>query len=206
MMEIQVHGMISNTEDFELKLRAAGSHGAMTFKVEEVVMSVPSVPGTVQGRVRIVPNADAEESSLMIHEVEVQVDKEDVVRVVSQDRVELKGNTKQVLRLLGFKEERQIGRIGTRVMLPNEWQVEYFSLFEPSSSRSNGKQSSSRKRAAYVLEKGPTGLLVTIKKQFKSDEKDSNSSYVGDAWRVIRRLSPEFQPLTCNKIISDNPE
>jgi len=118
------------------------------------------------------------------------VDKEGMVRVAATDRVTLEGDAKEVLKSLGFREEFQIGRNGTRISLPGGWTVEYFGLFDPPKN----DRKDSRKRYAFALEKGNTGWLVTLKKQFQSEKE--MQSLVTDAWRIIRRLMPEFQPVT----------
>jgi hypothetical protein len=217
-MEIQVYGMTNNLDEFELRLRAAGGNFGPTqsllnqFKVEEWIFSGPS---TVQSQIRLFQMMDEPENWMLTHEVEVMVDKDDAVRVVSLDRIQLQGNANGVIKSLGFKEEFRIGRSGIRVTLPGDWIVEYFHLYEPKVDKTNQSQleatdnSSNKKRKLYVLDKPaspPTttanGWLVSIKKQYQTEKE--TQPLIGEAWKIIRRLMPALQVASCAALSKSN--
>jgi hypothetical protein len=198
-MEIQTFGMISSVDEFELQLRAAGGSKPVEFKSEEIVYAAPSTTA-VRSQVRLMEDAEPSfldpkpDSWVMMHEVQVLIDKDDVCRICSIDRVKLQGNAQAVLTSLGFKEEFRIGRYGKRVALPNGWQVEYFSLYEPKVS----ENATDMQRNIFVLEKGngsSQGLLVVIRKQFTGEEQVQLN--IAEAWKVIRRLIPVLQVAAC---------
>lgn len=219
-MELQMFGMINNLEEFELRLRAAGGNVNSNdrqnkFKQEEYILSEPS---TVQSQIRLVREEgneillEHEENWALIHEVEVLVDKDDAVRVCSIDRIKLEGNANAVLTSLGFTEEFQIGRYGDRVILPGNWIVEYFHLYEPTIKTANQIETSEgaenkKRRRLYALEnKGSqtssNGWLVSIKKQYQNEKE--TQPLIGEGWKLIRRLMPALQIASCASLFKSN--
>lgn len=200
--EVQVYGMSGAADEFELKLRAAGASEPVRFTVEESVWTVPAQhAGAVQDEVRLVPRlppnwsipeletiSRGEDHWVLVHEAEVPVEKEEIVRVVQADRISMNGKAPDVLKQLGFVEKFQIGRSGTRVKLPGGWMVEYFSIYDPQASATS---SNKRRRMSFVLDKARTGWVVAMSKAYDS-ERDTPAN-IADAWRLVRRMMPDLQ-------------
>jgi hypothetical protein len=189
-MEVQIFGTCANQSELELKLRAAGATTAfIPFRTEEeITMRVPSTTGAIQAQVRLI-TLDTEDGSFeLIHEADMTADKENVIRVVSVDRVTLRGKAKEALSLWGFKEELRVIREGFSVQLPGGWSIEYFTLSTP--------KTASSKRARVVLEQAANDkvFIVTVKRPLKNEREAQ--SQISEAAKLMRRLSPEFQSAT----------
>lgn len=181
-------GTCVKVSDLELKLRAAGMISTERIELEkEWALRVPvSTSGAIAMEAKLLSRVANRKSYELVYEREIDgIDKEKTVRVVSIQKAELEGKALEVLTRLGFQEKSSLVKIGHRVKLPGAWTVEYFTIAEPRSSGS--------KRARVMMEdpKASEVHIVVMTRQF-DEEKDSHVQ-VADAWKMIRRMSPELQ-------------